>query len=86
MSCGHLAAGLLWIGTAAPQQYVISTYAGGALLTPVPGLEVSIAAPTGICTDAADIARGADPNPRAAIDGDGFGGHTPLFNAIVCGP
>ena len=32
------------------------------------------------------LARGADPNARAALDGDGFGGHTPLFNAIVCGP
>ena len=27
--------------------------------------------------------RGADPNARAAIDGDGFGGHTPLFHAVV---
>jgi hypothetical protein len=32
------------------------------------------------------LARGAVPNARAALDGDGFGGHTPLFNAIVCGP
>ena len=32
------------------------------------------------------LARGADVNARAAIDRDGFGGHTPLFNAIVCGP
>jgi hypothetical protein len=32
------------------------------------------------------LARGADVNARAAIDGDGFGGHTPLFNAVVCGP
>jgi ankyrin repeat protein len=29
---------------------------------------------------------GADVNARASIDGDGFGGHTPLFNAVVCGP
>ena len=27
--------------------------------------------------------RGADPNARAAIDADGFGGHTPLFNTAV---
>jgi len=27
--------------------------------------------------------RGADPNARAALDADGFGGHTPLFNAVV---
>lgn len=32
------------------------------------------------------LARGADVNSRAMIDGDGFGGHTPLFNAVVCGP
>ena len=32
------------------------------------------------------LARGADPNARATVDRDGFGGHTPLFNAIVCGP
>ena len=31
------------------------------------------------------LARGADVNARAAVDGDGFGGHTPLFNAVVCG-
>lgn len=32
------------------------------------------------------LARGADVNARAMIDGGGFGGHTPLFNAVVCGP
>ena len=32
------------------------------------------------------LSRGADPNACAAIDGGGFGGHTPLFNAVVCGP
>jgi ankyrin repeat protein len=32
------------------------------------------------------LARGADVNARAAIDRDGFGGHTPLFNAVVNGP
>jgi ankyrin repeat protein len=32
------------------------------------------------------LARGADVNARATIDADGFGGHTPLFNALVCGP
>ena len=32
------------------------------------------------------LVRGADVNARAAVDRDGFGGHTPLFNAAVCGP
>jgi hypothetical protein len=32
------------------------------------------------------LARGADPNARSTIDRDGFGGHTPLFNAVVGGP
>jgi hypothetical protein len=32
------------------------------------------------------LAHGADPNARAIVDRDGFGGHTPLFNAVVCGP
>ncbi len=32
------------------------------------------------------LARGADVNARATVDHDGFGGHTPLFNAVVCGP
>jgi hypothetical protein len=29
------------------------------------------------------VDRGADPNARAAIDADGFGGFTPLFNSVV---
>jgi Ankyrin repeat len=32
------------------------------------------------------LSRGADVNSRASIDRDGFGGHTALFNAVVCGP
>jgi ankyrin repeat protein len=32
------------------------------------------------------LARGADVNARASVDSAGFGGHTPLFNAVVCGP
>jgi len=32
------------------------------------------------------LARGADPNARASIDADGFGGHTPLFNAVLGHP
>jgi len=32
------------------------------------------------------LAQGADANARSSTDGDGFGGHTPLFNAVVCGP
>ena len=32
------------------------------------------------------LAHGADVNARAIIDTDGFGGHTPLFHAVVCGP
>lgn len=29
------------------------------------------------------LTRGADVNARALVDADGFGGHTPLFNAVV---
>ena len=32
------------------------------------------------------LARGADVNARASIDADGFGGHTPLFNAVLGHP
>src|SRR5947209_17108309 len=32
------------------------------------------------------LEHGADVNARADVDGEGFGGHTPLFNAVVCGP
>ena len=32
------------------------------------------------------LARGADVNARAAVDDEGFGGHTPLFNSVVCHP
>jgi hypothetical protein len=32
------------------------------------------------------IARGADVNARAAVDADGFGGHTPLFSTVVSQP
>ena len=32
------------------------------------------------------LARGADVHARAAVDADGFGGHTPLFHTVVCGP
>jgi len=32
------------------------------------------------------LAHGADVNARATIDGEGFGGHTPLFNTVVRGP
>ena len=31
------------------------------------------------------LAEGADINARAAVDADGFSGHTPLFNAVVNG-
>jgi hypothetical protein len=32
------------------------------------------------------LEQGAEPNARASIDAAGFGGHTPLFNAVVnCG-
>lgn len=30
--------------------------------------------------------RGADPDARAAVDGDGFGGHTALFGCVVSQP
>jgi ankyrin repeat protein len=29
------------------------------------------------------LANGADVNARAAVDAEGFGGHTPIFNAVV---
>ena len=32
------------------------------------------------------LARGADVNARATVDADGFGGHTPLFNAVLSHP
>ncbi|HEU4722427.1 MAG TPA: ankyrin repeat domain-containing protein [Gemmatimonadaceae bacterium] len=32
------------------------------------------------------LARGADVDARATVDDEGFGGHTPLFNTVVCGP
>jgi ankyrin repeat protein len=32
------------------------------------------------------IDRGADVNARAAVDADGFGGHTPLFGCVVVQP
>jgi hypothetical protein len=32
------------------------------------------------------LANGANVNARSAVDSDGFGGHTPLFNTVVCGP
>ena len=32
------------------------------------------------------LSRGADVNARANVDAAGFGGHTPVFNAVVCGP
>jgi len=32
------------------------------------------------------LARGADVDRRAAVDADGFGGHTPLFNTVVTQP
>jgi ankyrin repeat protein len=32
------------------------------------------------------LARGADVNAKATIDGDGFGGHTPLFASVVSQP
>jgi hypothetical protein len=32
------------------------------------------------------LTRNADVNARTTVDRDGFGGHTPLFNAVVSGP
>jgi ankyrin repeat protein len=29
------------------------------------------------------LAQGADVNARAAVDAEGFGGHTPIYNAVV---
>ncbi len=56
MSCRYLTVVLLLlIGRAAAQEYVISTYAGGASLeTPVGALEAPIGTPTAVMADAAD--------------------------------
>jgi hypothetical protein len=35
----------------------------------------------GVSADSLD--KGAHPNASPEIDGDGFGGHTPLFNTVV---
>jgi len=43
---------LLWSATVAAQQYVISTYAGGAPL-PALGVDLPIGAASGVATDAA---------------------------------
>jgi hypothetical protein len=32
------------------------------------------------------LERGADPNAKAEVDADGFGGHTPLFGCVVSQP
>jgi hypothetical protein len=32
------------------------------------------------------LARGADPDARAAVDAEDFGGHTPLFGCVVSQP
>ncbi len=32
------------------------------------------------------LKHGANVNARADVDSAGFGGHTPIFNAVVCGP
>ena len=32
------------------------------------------------------LARGADVDARALVDAEGFGGHTPLFNTVLCHP
>jgi hypothetical protein len=32
------------------------------------------------------LAHGADVDARATVAADGFGGHTPLFHTVVCGP
>jgi hypothetical protein len=46
-----------------------------------------------LCVDHDELAiarwlleRGADPDARAEVDGDGFGGHTPLFGCVVSQP
>jgi hypothetical protein len=57
----------------------------GLHLTPVAGTTLLHLA---IEYDDLDLARwalerGADPNARAAVDAEGFGGHTPLYHAVV---
>jgi hypothetical protein len=57
----------------------------GLHVTPVAGGTLLHLAAEFVDIDAARwlIERGADVNARAAIDPDGFGGHTPLFHAAV---
>jgi hypothetical protein len=57
----------------------------GLHVTPVPGSTLLHLA---IEYDDIDVARwlieqGADVNAKAAVDSDGFGGHTPLFHTVV---
>ncbi|MCW8129969.1 MAG: ankyrin repeat domain-containing protein [Planctomycetota bacterium] len=57
----------------------------GLHLTPIAGTTLLHLA---VEYDEAEIAawlldRGADPNARAEVDADGFGGHTPLFHAVI---
>src|SRR5689334_15316897 len=56
MSYGQLSFGLLLVaGIAGAQEYVISTYAGGASLpTPIAAVEAPIGAPTAVCVDPED--------------------------------
>ena len=64
---------LLLIGTATAQQYVISTYAGGAPLpTPAPALELSIGIPTAVCVDAAENVYFISSNMAFKLDRDGI--------------
>jgi len=55
---------LLWSAVAAAQQYVISTYAGGAPPpTPAPGVDVPIGGALGVATDAAGNAYFTNRSP-----------------------
>ena len=58
---------------------------GGLHVAPVEGTTLLHIAVEYHETDVAAwlLDRGADPNARAAVDADGFGGHTPLFHTTV---
>src|SRR6195256_4904498 len=70
---GLLAFGLLLlIGPATAQQYVISTYAGGAPPpTPAPGVDVSIGTPQGVAVDAEGNAYFTSINSVFKLNHDG---------------
>src|SRR5437763_5685363 len=101
MSSSHLTLSLLLVvGSAGAQEYVISTYAGGASLpTPIAALDVPIGSATAVCVDPADNVYFVGLNAVFKLDRDGiltrvagssrqgYGGDGgPAVNAELFGP